>query len=52
MEREPKRIEPLEGNQDEQEVKNLDSLSSLEVTNELIISPVKSAAKSGCGRCG
>lgn len=52
MEREQNRIEPLKGKRDEREAKNLDSLSSLEVTNELIIPSVKSAVKSGCGKCG
>lgn len=52
MEREPMRIEPLRGKQDEQRKKESDSLSSLEVTNELITPPVKFAAKSGCGKCG
>lgn len=50
MEREPKRIEISENN--EQEGKELVSLFPLEVRNEAIIPPVKSAIKSGCGQCG
>ena len=49
MEREPKRIEALK---DAQRRKGSDPLLSLEVRNELIIPPVKSADKSGCGQCG
>ena len=49
MEREPKRIEPSKERQEEEKS---NSLPSLEVTNEVRIPPVRSAAKSGCGRCG
>jgi len=49
MEREPRTMEPLK---DRQKVKESDPLSSLKVTNEVNISPVEAANKSGCGRCG
>jgi len=52
MEREPKRVRLPEKWQRAGKPDSLPSLESLGVTNELIIPPVKSAGRSGCGMCG
>lgn len=49
MEREPKL---RDYSKDKRQTEKLDFMPGLEVMNETKISPVKSAVRSGCGKCG